>query len=474
MIAISIRFLAGRFHATPWGHQVNEGEVEWPPSPWRILRALCAAWIRHEREAVSDEAFLSLLARLAEPPLYALPEARPAHTRHYMPWRKQGEMQTTLVLDTFVAPGREAELYAIWPGAELSVEERKLLARLLRHVGYFGRAESWAELRLVEDPPVCNARPLSELDSAGPDESEARLLAADGPPDLVALLLETLDMRRAGRSIPPRTRWVRYARPAEILHPQSRRKARVSAGIPGPALARYALHAAARTPVRFTLFFAEDARRALLSRAEGRSAVFSGREAGAPRQDGHRHAFYLPEDVDGDGRLDHLTVYSPEGFGLAERRALESFRVLLRHGKGCDQHLLLETLAPLDSCDPRSSLCAGLSTEWVSATPFCLLRHPKRNGKDGPVAQLRLELARRGLPEPLEMDMLPRPPRGPQSLEWRHFRRRRETQPPAVDARSLQTAFGFRLRFDRPVRGPIALGYACHFGLGLFVPVERA
>ena len=28
----------------------------------------------------------------------------------------------------------------------------------------------------------------------------------------------------------------------------------------------------------------------------------------------------------------------------------------------------------------------------------------------------------------------------------------------------------FRLRFPRPVAGPIALGHSCHFGLGLFVP----
>jgi len=30
------------------------------------------------------------------------------------------------------------------------------------------------------------------------------------------------------------------------------------------------------------------------------------------------------------------------------------------------------------------------------------------------------------------------------------------------------------LRFAQPVRGPIALGFACHFGLGLFVPVIDA
>jgi len=42
MPLIELRFPAGRYHATPWGSHVNEGAVEWPPSPWRLLRALIA------------------------------------------------------------------------------------------------------------------------------------------------------------------------------------------------------------------------------------------------------------------------------------------------------------------------------------------------------------------------------------------------------------------------------------------------
>ncbi len=33
-------------------------------------------------------------------------------------------------------------------------------------------------------------------------------------------------------------------------------------------------------------------------------------------------------------------------------------------------------------------------------------------------------------------------------------------------------AFNFEIEFDEPVFGPIALGFACHYGLGLFVPAE--
>ena len=36
-----------------------------------------------------------------------------------------------------------------------------------------------------------------------------------------------------------------------------------------------------------------------------------------------------------------------------------------------------------------------------------------------------------------------------------------------------KTSAAFRLTFVKPVRGPLALGYGAHFGLGLFVPLDR-
>ena len=41
---LAIRFPLRRYHANPWDRAVNEGASEWPPSPWRLLRALVATW----------------------------------------------------------------------------------------------------------------------------------------------------------------------------------------------------------------------------------------------------------------------------------------------------------------------------------------------------------------------------------------------------------------------------------------------
>src|SRR5437764_14155659 len=102
-VSVALTFPAGRFHATPWGHHVNEALPEWPPSPWRFLRALVAVWKRKlphlTREIV--EGVLSELA--AKPPAFCLPPATLGHTRHYMPLNTTEESDRTKVFDDFVS-----------------------------------------------------------------------------------------------------------------------------------------------------------------------------------------------------------------------------------------------------------------------------------------------------------------------------------------------------------------------------------
>ena len=52
------------------------------------------------------------------------------------------------------------------------------------------------------------------------------------------------------------------------------------------------------------------------------------------------------------------------------------------------------------------------------------------------------------------------------SFEWIEFRRGRKGDPD-------QLGYGFRIEFEKPVVGPISMGYGAHYGLGLFMP-ERS
>lgn len=96
MIRIGLTFTAGRYHATPWGRHVNEGAVEWPPSPWRVSRALIAvgfsklSWT--EIPQTAKELLVQLIERL--PTYWLAPEVTTGHTRHYMPDGELAKLNT--------------------------------------------------------------------------------------------------------------------------------------------------------------------------------------------------------------------------------------------------------------------------------------------------------------------------------------------------------------------------------------------
>src|SRR5947209_4804744 len=77
-VVIEQLFPLGRFHATRWNQSPFEDPYgEWPPSPWRLLRALAARWFQYIREAdEQDEGVRNgLLNKLArELPSFVLPE----------------------------------------------------------------------------------------------------------------------------------------------------------------------------------------------------------------------------------------------------------------------------------------------------------------------------------------------------------------------------------------------------------------
>src|SRR3982751_167506 len=148
-VTLKLTFPAGRYHATPWGRHVNEGVPEWPPSPWRLLRALVAVWKRTVPE-LSEDQVRRILNPLLTPPRFRLPPFRVAHTRHYMPWEKKGPADRTLVFDTFVAVGRRDPVLVHWPNATLSPDDASTLARLAENLTTLGRAEGWVHAEPLE------------------------------------------------------------------------------------------------------------------------------------------------------------------------------------------------------------------------------------------------------------------------------------------------------------------------------------
>ena len=489
MLTLSIEFLAGRYHATSWDHHVNEGTVEWPPSPWRLARALVAASYKIIPE-FQEETLRRVLEPLLALPVYSVPPATMAHTRHYMP--TDGE--PTKVFDAFVAPAGALEIH--WADASLGSEEIAALDRILAALTYLGRAESWIEIRRI-------AALTSSANCVPVEDGSLELWAAERPADYAAwrvrfeaeqgelprklqrdtpvdwwrvLHVDTSRLFKDGWSRAPGTRTVRY-RFAPIEAPRRQRTKSTKA----PSAARFELSSAVLPRLTEALPVGERVRMGLLARSDGHP-VFVGRDREGHVEHGHPHAWFLPADDDADGILDHVLVYARDGFDRAALRALERLRRVWGHG-GHDLELTLVGVGSAtelgclrkDAQRRASAPQLGTARVWESQTPFVPPRHIKfRAGTmhDAPREQVVRLCQANGFPpltiEPLAARDLSAP-RPPTPIEWYRFRRVRAT---GGGRRGTSSGFGFRLRFERPITGPIAVGYAAHHGLGQFVAIE--
>lgn len=505
MISLIFDFPTGRYHATPWGHHVNEGLVEWPPSPWRIIRALLATGFAkvgwHDAPPLAARELIEALA--SELPVYRLPPGVAAHTRHYMPIHEGKKVTTTKVIDAFVRLRTRAPLSVTWP-VTLSSQAAEVLHELVPRVGYLGRAESivtasvvaedelpaWPETRADREnardhEPVDLLAPLSRAGyetwreraaaEAPPDAPRKRGRKTNGaasayPADLVAALsCDTGWLQKHGWSDPPGSRHVLYWRPAGSLDARTVPRAPVR---PRPRVdtALFALASDTRRGEVLPLFTralpqAELLHRSLVSLASesGESCPeLGGKDAAGEPLRGHQHAQYVPLDMDGDGRLDHVLVHARMGFGDTGQQSLRRLRRTWTKGGDKPLYVTLTGLGLLRDFtrvgrQPLAELATGHI--WRSRTPFIAPRHLKRQ-KHSLEDQVRAEMRSRGLPDVLHVEVI-----DPRDRRFHHFvraRRDRDRAPPTPHA------FDLRIELAEPISGPLALGYASHFGLGVF------
>ncbi len=504
MLAIGFRFLAGRYHANPWGRHVNEADIEWPPAPWRVCRALISTWYhKADHQRFSFERLESLIDTLSETlPVYDLPPAVHAHTRHFMP---QWKGSPSLVFDAFARINPENELVMAWPDLHLPDDLAELLDELLHKMGYLGRAESWVEARRLsgdEVPGTFSCRPgeqevdtetgevLGDVvrllapraqgdysnwresfarDEIAPLKGMKKRLLEDTAPEglLHALSVETGDLQKAGWSQPPGGQFVHYLRPVDCLRPG---QPAVSLTSPEVTTARFLLTGTPLPRMEDSLRVGEHFRAAVMGLARrilgGENLVpaeLSGH--GLAEDNRHGHAFYLPEDADGDGRIDHLLVFAPNGLSPEAQKVLSRL-AMVRGRQGGEWRVVLEGVG--NTADFRDhSLYAGESAVWQSATPYLRPWHLKKKPsvQDQIAAFVRKECRLRGLPEPETIESLPEIVLHGKPRRAIHFHRFRNKHG-VVQPDTLGTFL--RLRFNQPLSGPLALGFGCHYGLGLF------
>ncbi|ODA32078.1 type I-G CRISPR-associated protein Csb2 [Planctopirus hydrillae] len=559
MIVVSLKFPTRKFHATPWGRQVNEGVVEWPPSPWRLLRALVAVW-HHKFPDVPESEMEDLVTLLASsPPRFHLPPASQGHTRHYMPINEGSNEKRTKVFDTFVALCEDDPVIVTWPELELTSEQKKLLENLLSAMSYFGRAESWVEAELLNECSIetdiyhlklgepapegfeliktllptpaeelaawhattlnqLRERKLNDLIQAAyakgkPTEGiklskKDELVIQEAIPASVlgALHADTSELRKAGWNQPPGSQSLNYIRPFHAFASFTNRRKPDSSRKKRPTVAQFLVSSPVRPRLTDTLTLGNRIRKALMCcskkirQDDNTSIVFSGKgEDGKRLKESHAHAHILCESNDKFGRITHATIFAPKGFDHEDELAFARLakRGLISNEDPHDIQMILVGIGqPTDfqrgSLQLPSSRTLATSRHWISRTPYVPTRHMKFKQADRENAVtrhrslvrelqklIRWELKQRDhlahLADEVMIHLLIDQPLsglkeagtylGGQWTPWLKFQLYRRS---GGGQRSSGACYGFRLTFPEPVTGPIALGYGCHYGLGLF------
>jgi CRISPR-associated protein Csb2 len=467
MTAIELQFLANRYHGTGWGRHVNEGVPEWPPSPYRLLRAMYDVWKRKHTHLQEDEVRELFAALSSDHPVFRLPKAVGAHTRSYLSSNTEDLSDKSLIFDAFVVTHPGAACVVEWD-VELTGYQRIILDQLLSGLNYLGRSESWVKAQVGHGGAgQFECRPATDA-KAAPVAEGIVYVACPVPPSeysgkrpwFEALTYSSSELLKERLSGPPAMRYVPYALPKNALtnwlptRTEPRQK-RFSAAI-------LELHGRVLPVAGETIRIAERVRSGLMRQCELKGgadaipAMIHGKnENGVPLQN-HGHLFILPR-ANRWGKIDHILIFTrdPKGFPRSVTEAIVNLQGLRWAG---GLRVITAWMGKLDDHRIRPP------TQTVeSSTPFVTVRH-WRKGRGSVLDFLRDDVRREcrnhGMPEPVEIEPLERIGQSHSSK----FRRNREGDP-------ARPGNAFRLRFAEPVLAPFSLGYGCHFGLGQF---ERA
>ncbi len=512
MIAIKIDFPAGRWHATAWGTHVNEGVTEWPPCPWRLCRALIAAWHwKHRRDELVLRSLIEKLA--AQPPAFRLPRATTAHTRHYMPVITGPKESKTKIFDTFVHVMAGESLWIRWD-ADLTEDETSLLSTLLESLSYLGRAESLVSASLANTLPVNGNWSVPAGQNQLREDEIIRLLVPQLPAPYAtwalaqsalvkvtkakpkkkadvslpvtlfdALQVDTADWKKAGWNLPPGARWVDYTRPRDSLKVAPASAPREYRRAAKPTVARFALVSKVPPGITQSLSLAERFHQALCKHLEGHgySPALTGIGAAKTPLARNEHVYFLPE-CDAHGYVTHMTLHAPGGFDDVACRVFGRLRKVWGMEGFEVNVVLLATGQPADFAE--ASTYFKKSRIWTSLTPFVPVRHAKATRSGVPKVDAMknvqigspehdcwrlLEIVAPNLPVAGVTKIGTRIKQGLRDISCLDFQRQRRT---GGGTRGDHRGHALRIEFKEAVSLPLGLGYAAHFGLGLFVPAD--
>ena len=474
MIHIKVEFHTHQYQACAWGNHHSEGVIDWPPAPWRILRAIVAGSYAVNLQPKYLEALKGVLHKLAaDLPSYTLPPV--TYIQHRSP-RPQVNLKTakvgpgkTLYSAGLLMSADQRVLYIQWP-IEITEVEELVLNLCLAGLTYFGRKESVATVSLAEEAPDPNSSPDAQGNRivAIPDQT------LDQEDLWQALNLSAHENYGINRTaIFPGVRQATYR--VETRQPQIRQEV-----WPVQHTVTLSVMASPRLPFHLGLKLTHRLHQRLISHCS--IPVFTGQELGEPSKT-HDHTIFqcIPDQ---SGRyVEQVRLYSHSGYGPEALTVISQCYTLPGVARGYTVSLSMSDLG----AEPEKS------DRWRSHTPFYLSRFPAvRRGKprmvtehyqkDGPEYQvlkfiqflpwlnLQGEPTYQEHEEGLaiyfegEIAAVASCEPFPKFWEWESECRQGK--------KVGRIGYNVQLWFSQPVSGPIVLGYAAHYGLGSLVPVR--
>lgn len=507
MLTLRLTFPWGRYYAHPWGQNpARITEAEWPPSPWRLLRAITAAWFQanpgHEPGADLIQT-LEILGR--ELPTFVLPKVCFSRAIHYQP-NYGVTSNEDLKLAKYKRVRHENHFAAVdgdvlvqWQlnGVDSSAADtaRTLLADLAGRINYFGRAESVCEIQVentvndgtgVAQVAVQGGKPCRQI---GPI---CRDVFCPNPTDFVAkdlwrrrddnatdgsaqkhLVQELID---TAQPLPDGAAWYSYRMPDGwpdrwiVRHARPPRRRATPQNVVARFL-EFSLQCRIPVPVKHTVSIAERFREAAIRIHREPSFALSGHDRPEKLQGNHLHAFFLPQPDHNGHFLSILQVHCIHGFTQREVNALLRVGPLYwADGRYPVRPVLLRILR--DPAERRPSRI------WQSLSPFVPPRYwYRKNASEGrvrtresPEQQIVRCLAENGLPENCNVTSMSNGSNASWDVCKIHLPKK-----VGADAAGAGHRVGvwLQLSFDEPIVLPLpSFGHSSHFGFGQFFATD--
>ncbi|MEJ7785018.1 MAG: type I-U CRISPR-associated protein Csb2 [Solirubrobacteraceae bacterium] len=509
MVCLEVRFPLGVYH----GRSVSAASdgPEWPPSPLRLLGALLAAAHGREGDPAEDRALLQRLCEAAPPAILCPPDAATApdaSEQAAAPLRGATRWAPRNYIEDELSPrnlgrGRAAvskagmaigdrPIAVVWPDLELDREARSRLGRLAADVTFVGTTRSPAVVSMIDQPPAEPGErgwvPLSD-GPRGFGTTEVRV------PD--SATVAAFDRREhSRRATKPRVE-------AAGIVPGIPVGVEVTYGY-GPTMAA---QASAHDPQWWgeAIVLGLDHERSELVPTAPASYLFTRAlrvallgaygDPGSPDEappilrarGGEPHCAIVPLasiwGPESDGRVLGAAIVLPHRARVpdivAQRaRVEEGLHALVTDSPAQPRrHVQIPGAGRvwLAAPDARAVATAtmqfhryvGPSQTWHSVIPI-VHSHWRKGGEDALLRQATADCQHTGLPAPRMVEVQRDPARRGGAT--------RSLSPSRVPEKWRSLIEGpaehMRISFDAPMTGPVLLGRARHFGLGLCVPAE--